>query len=211
LRIVLLGPPGAGKGTQAQLLSEDKGFERFSTGDILRRHISENTPLGSRVKDYLIKGELVPDDILLQLVRNFLKEKNLSPILFDGFPRTLTQAKGLDGLLEEEGHPLDLVIFLDLPETEIIRRLNSRRICKRCGANYNLITQPPKVSGRCDRCGGLLIKREDDNTKAIRERLRAYRERTSPLYEYYERRGILIKVSGMGSPLQVYKRIIRFL
>lgn len=211
MRISLLGPPGAGKGTQAQLLSENKGFERFSTGDILRQHISESTSLGDRVKDYLNRGELVPDDILLQLARDFLEEKNSSPILFDGFPRTLSQAEGLDRLLEEKGHPLDLVIFLDLEEAEIIKRLNSRRICKSCGANYNLITQPPKVPGKCDRCGGPLIKRDDDNPEVIKERLRAYKERTSPLYEYYKRRDILIKVSGTGSPLKVYKRIVKLL
>lgn len=210
MRIVLLGPPGAGKGTQAQLLSK-KRFKRFSTGDILRQHISQKTPVGDRVKEYLNRGDLVPDHILIQLVAGFLKKNNSFPIIFDGFPRTLTQAKSLDDLLEREAHPLDLVIFLDLPESEVIKRLTSRRICKECGVVYNLLTQPSKFSHRCDKCGGSLIRREDDGEEVIRERLRAYKEKTTPLYDYYKKRGCAAIVSGLGSPLTVHKRIIEIL
>ena len=205
MNLVLLGPPGAGKGTLAARLVEEFGFVHLSTGDILREEVKKGSELGRLAKGYMERGELVPDEVILGMVRERVDDKS-DGFLFDGFPRTIAQAEGLEGIL-----PVHLVIYLELPAEEVVRRLSARRVCKRCGANYNLITQPPKVPGICDRCGGELYQRPDDNEEVIRNRFQVYTEQSAPLVGYYERKGILRRVDASLSPDEVFRRVAEVL
>lgn len=184
MNLILLGAPGAGKGTQGALLAKDLGVLRVSTGDLLREAVREGTGLGTQARQFMDRGELVPDHIILGLVREVL-ERTPTGVIFDGFPRTLPQAEGLDRLLLEMGRHLDAVILIEVPDDVLVRRLSGRRSCPACGAVYNIYFDPPKVPGVCDRCGGALVERADDDPATVRRRLQVYKEQTEPLIAYY--------------------------
>ncbi len=192
--IIMLGAPGTGKGTIAGILKERLGIPQVSTGDIFRKHIQEQTELGKLAESYISKGELVPDDVTIGLVENRLEDDDVQAgIILDGFPRTVKQAEELDKLLDKKGKKVDLVINLTTPEEEIIERIVNRRICSNqdCKTVYNLVLNPPKQEGICDKCGSKLIQRKDDNEETVKARFNSYIEQTSPLVEYYEKKGNL--------------------
>lgn len=192
--IIMLGAPGTGKGTIAGILKESLGIPQVSTGDIFRKHIQEKTELGKLAESYISKGKLVPDDVTIGLVENRLEDDDVQAgIILDGFPRTVKQAEELDKLLEKKDKKVDLVINLTTPEEEIIERIVNRRICSNpdCKTVYNLVLNPPKQEGICDKCGAKLIQRKDDNEETVKERFNNYIEQTSPLVEYYEKKGNL--------------------
>lgn len=207
LRLVLLGPPGSGKGTQAELLASRLGFVHYSTGEVFREQISRRTPLGVKVESYVVSGGLVPDEIVLEVVEQFIRDHTGKPVVFDGFPRTIPQAQGLDALLGRMGLELSLVVLVDLSDDEVVRRLSSRRQCKVCGKIYNLTFSPPKKEGVCDECRGELYQRDDDREETIRARLRIYKEQTSPLIDYYEKQGKLIRLDGALGRDRVFERL----
>ncbi len=204
-RIVFLGPPGAGKGTQASLLAERYGIRKISTGDILREAVRKGTELGMKAKKYMDAGELVPDDIIIGLIEEQIE--GIDSFILDGFPRTMKQAEALDGLLAERGKPLTHVVFVGVPDEEIVKRLTARRVCPKCGAVYNLIYNPPRRDEICDVCGTPLVQRSDDREDVIRNRLKVYRENTAPLIDYYRRKGIFHEVDGVGRVEEVFGRI----
>ena len=190
--IIMLGAPGTGKGTIASILTEKLGIPQVSTGDIFRKHIGEQTELGKLAEKYISQGKLVPDDVTIGLVENRLEEDDVKEgIILDGFPRTVKQAEELDKMLENKGKQVDLVINLTTPEEEIVERIVNRRICSNCKSVYNLVLNPPKQEGICDKCGGELIKRKDDNEEIVKQRFNSYIEQTSPLVDYYEKKGNL--------------------
>jgi adenylate kinase len=207
MRIVMLGPPGSGKGTYASRLTSILGIPHISTGDLVREEINAGTEIGRKIKAYSERGELVPDEIIINLLIERLKKPDAQKgFILDGFPRTIRQAEAL-----KEISKVDLVINLNVPDEIIIQRLSNRLICKRCGAIYNKLTLKPKVDGKCDLCGGELYQRDDDKPEVIRERLNVYRRSTEPLIEYYRREGILKDVycnSLMTPPEEVVKKII---
>ena len=192
--IIMLGAPGTGKGTIAGILTKELGIPQVSTGDIFRKHIGEQTELGKLAEKYISQGKLVPDDVTIGLVENRLEEDDVKEgIILDGFPRTVKQAEELDKILENKGKKVDLVINLTTPEEEIIERIVNRRICSNpeCKTVYNLILNPPKQEGICDKCGSRLIQRKDDNKETVKQRFNSYIEETSPLVDYYEKKGNL--------------------
>ncbi len=196
LRLVLLGPPGSGKGTQAELLASQLRFVHYSTGEVFREQISQGTELGRQVESYVARGALVPDEIVLAVVEEFVRQHGQQSIAFDGFPRTVPQATGLDELLKRLGAQVDRAVLIDLSDEEVVRRLSSRRQCRNCSRIYNLSFSPPINPGICDVCGGELYQRADDQEETIRSRLRIYTEQTSPLIDYYERQGKLVRLDG---------------
>ncbi len=197
MQIVLFGPPGAGKGTQAKFISEGYNIPHISTGDILRENVRENTPLGKKAKAYMDKGELVPDTLLIDLVKERLQKPDTRKgFLLDGFPRTLKQAGSLDEILDDINKKLDAVINVEVGANALVQRLSGRRTCKVCGATYNITLNPPKVAGVCDACGGELYQRADDTEAAIKNRISVYCKQTEPLIDYYKKKGLLIDVDG---------------
>lgn len=186
MNLILLGAPGAGKGTQGALLEERLGMGRIATGDLLRAAVREGTPLGQKAKGYMDAGELVPDEVILGLVGEAAASGNN---VFDGFPRTTVQAEALDELLAAQGQKIDAVVVVDVPDDLLVRRIAGRRSCPKCGAVYNVHFQPPKQEGVCDRCGNALTQRADDTEETVQRRLEVYREQTEPLVEYYRQRG----------------------
>lgn len=195
MNIIMLGAQGTGKGTVAGILSEKLGIPQISTGDIFRKNVKEETKLGIEANKYMKNGQLVPDEITVPMVANRLEEDDAkNGVILDGFPRTIAQAEKLDEILAAKGNKIDLVINLTTPRDEIIERILTRRVCSNqaCKATYNIVMNPPKVEGICDKCGSELVQREDDKSEdAIRQRLAIYDEQTSPLVNYYEARGVL--------------------
>lgn len=185
--IVLLGPPGVGKGTQAVRLVDELGAEHVSTGDLLRAARRDGTELGTLAQGYMDRGELVPDDLILDLVRDHLKGVDADQdVLFDGFPRTTDQGRGLDRTLESIGRKVDAVVLFTAPDDTLVKRLSGRRSCPNCGAVYNTFFSPPSVQGVCDRCGGSLVHRADDEPETVKRRLQVYLDQTAPLVDFYE-------------------------
>ena len=194
MNIIMLGAPGTGKGTIASILSEKLGIPQVSTGDIFRQNIKEGTELGKLAESYISKGQLVPDEVTVKIVEDRLKQPDTkNGVILDGFPRTVVQAEKLKEILAEKNKKLDITINLTTPEEEIIERIVNRRVCsnQECKAVYNVVLHPPKVEGKCDKCGSDLITRKDDNLETVQSRLDQYFKATSPLIDYYEKEGIL--------------------
>ncbi len=212
MNIVFLGPPGAGKGTQAKKIAEKYGIPQISTGDMFREHLSKGTELGQKAKEYMDKGQLVPDEIVLGMVEERLKQPDCEKgFILDGFPRTVPQAEALDKLLEKIGKKIDYAICIDVPDDELVKRLTGRRTCKNCGMMYHVIFKPPKEEGKCDVCGGELYQRADDNEETVRNRLKVYHEQTEPIIQFYEKKGVLHRIDGMGSIDEIFDRIVKVL
>lgn len=200
LNIILMGPPGAGKGTQAKKLIVEFNIPHISTGDMFREAIKEGTPLGKLAASYINDGHLVPDDVTIGLVKERLSKDDCKDgYLLDGFPRTIPQAEALDVLTKEIGREITHVVNIDTPKEELVKRICGRRVCKKCGAPYHVVNVKPKVEGICDICGGELIQRADDNEEALVTRLEAYNKMTKPLLEYYEKKGLLKTFDGSAS------------
>jgi len=210
--IVLMGPPGAGKGTLATKLREELNLVHISTGDMFREAIKNMTDLGKLAKSYLDSGNLVPDDVTVGLVKERLSRDDCkNGFLLDGFPRTLVQAEALDRLTKEINRPIETVINLDCDTSELVRRISGRRVCKNCGAPYHIDTMKPKVDGVCDLCGGPLIQRPDDNEDALKIRLQHYVHSTKPLLDYYEKKGLLKNFDSLGGIERLFDEVKDFL
>ncbi len=208
MNLILLGAPGAGKGTQAKLIVSKYGIPQISTGDMLREAVAKQTELGKKAKEYMDKGELVPDEVVIGIVKERLAQPDCEKgFILDGFPRTLKQAEALDGILDELGKKIDAVINVAVPEEEIVRRIVNRRTCRNCGAVYHLIYNPPQEPGKCDKCGGELYQRDDDKEETVKERLRVYKAQTEPLIDYYSKKGLVYNVDGTKSIEEVFKEI----
>jgi adenylate kinase len=211
-RVVLLGPPGAGKGTQAKLLQDEFAACQISTGDILRKAVAEQTPLGKEAAEYINRGALVPDDVIVNLVAERLKEPDCEKgFILDGFPRTIPQAQSLDAILKTRGLSLNSVLSVQVPESIIIERLAGRRTCRSCDALCHMIFNPPKKAGVCDRCGGELYQRDDDREETIANRLKVYEMQTAPLANYYRERGLLREINGVGEVNDIRARVTKAL
>ena len=208
MRIVLLGAPGSGKGTQAKLLMERFGAPQISTGDLLRAAVAAKSPLGLKAKAAMDAGELVSDEIVLGMIRERLAEADAKAgFILDGFPRNGAQAAALDALLSELGQDIDRAVHIQVSFDELLKRLTGRRTCTQCGALYNVYFSPPRQEGVCDRCGGALMHRDDDNEQTISRRLRVYEEQTQPLIDYYQAQGKLATVSGSGEVTEILRRV----
>lgn len=212
-RVVLLGAPGVGKGTQAELLSQRLGACHLSTGDVFRAATSrpecDLTPAMQAALGHMRRGELVPDSIVWEMVRERSGCLHCrGGFILDGFPRTVSQAESLKKLVEEEGIPLSAVLNYELPATEIVQRLGGRRTCRNCKAVYNVVERPPKVAGQCDRCNGVLFQREDDRPESITVRLEAYEKSTAPLIRFYSDMGLLVRIAASGAPEEIYDRTV---
>lgn len=211
MRIVLLGAPGAGKGTVAKLLMEYDGSVQISTGDILRNAVKQGTELGLKAKTYMEKGELVPDDLIMQIIEERIKSPDCKKgFIFDGFPRTINQAEKLKGLLKAMNLDLDAVINLDIPKEVILERLSTRRTCSNpdCQEIYNIKSKPPSPDGKCLKCGWPVVQRDDETEEAITKRLEVYNEKTAPLIDYYKREGLLHSISSLSSE-DIVREIIK--
>jgi len=212
MRLILLGAPGAGKGTQAVILAEKFNIPHISTGDIFRANIREGTELGKKAKEFIDKGALVPDDITVGIVKDRLSKPDCNNgFLLDGFPRTIPQAEYLDDVLEKMNMPLDCVINIDVPDNVIIKRLSGRRVCPVCGMTYHIVNNPPKQGNICDGCGSPVIQRDDDREETIQKRLVAYHEQTEPLIDYYKNKGKLIVVDGTKEIEDITREIMKAL
>lgn len=212
MNTIFLGPPGAGKGTQAKILVEKYGIPQISTGDMLREHVAKGTELGVKAKEYMEKGQLVPDEIILSMVKERLSQPDAQKgFILDGFPRTVAQAEALDKMLEEMGKKIEFVLALIVPDEELVTRLTGRRTCKNCGMMYHIKFKPPKVEGKCDACGGELYQRPDDNEETVRNRLKVYHEQTAPLIEYYRKKGVLFEVDGSKGIEEITQQLINIL
>ena len=200
MKLILLGAPGAGKGTVANMLSDIDGSVQISTGDILRAAVKEGTELGKQAQSYMNAGDLVPDELIMGIMKERLKEDDCkNGYLLDGFPRTIPQAEQLKTMLEEMGEKLDAVVDLDVPREVIMDRLTTRRTCTQCNAIYNVKSKPPKVEGVCDECGGPVVQRDDETEQAIASRLDTYNEKTAPLAGFYEKEGMLMRINATSS------------
>ncbi len=212
MNIILLGPPGAGKGTQAQMIIQRYHIPQISTGDILRAAVKESSPLGVKAKSFMDKGQLVPDDVVIGIIDLRLRASDCDPgFILDGFPRTIPQAEALGSILPKLGKSIEHVINIEVDPEELVARLTGRRTCKNCGAMYHVIFERPRQEGVCDRCGGTLYQREDDSEKTIRTRLSEYERQTAPLIEYYRKKGTLRSVRGTGGKDQIFQEIVRIL
>lgn len=196
---ILLGPPGSGKGTQAKRLIEKYDIPQISTGDLLREAVKNGTELGKEAKQFMDAGKLVPDEVVIGMVKERLQKDDAQKgFILDGFPRTVPQAEELDKVLEGMGKKIDKVINIEVPDEEVVERLSGRRTCKDCGAMYHVKFSPPKEEGKCDKCGGELYQRDDDNPETIKSRLQVYHEQTAPLKDYYGKQGLVADIAGVG-------------
>ena len=212
MRLVLVGPPGAGKGTQAEFIAENFNIPKISTGDIFRANVSGGTELGKLAKKYMDAGDLVPDEVTIAMVRDRLAQDDAKGgFLLDGFPRTIAQAYELDAILSDLGTMLDVVLDLEVDNEEVVRRLSGRRLCKRCGHVWHVEFDPPKVAGICDKCGGELYHRDDDYPETVRHRLDVYGQQTRPLIEFYDGREQLVGMDALGAVEDVTERAIALL
>ncbi len=210
MKIVMLGAPGAGKGTQAKKLAARYGIPHISTGDIFRANIAKGNELGKKAKVYIDEGHLVPDDIVLELVIDrFMEPDCAQGYVLDGFPRTIPQAKALDEVLSKCNDKIEHAIDVDVPDENIVQRMSGRRACLHCGATYHVASIPPKKEGICDICGNELILREDDKPETVKERLVVYHKQTKPLIDYYQSKGILTSVDGTKAMDEVYQEVVR--
>jgi adenylate kinase len=207
VRVVLVGPPGAGKGTQARRLAEHLGARLIGTGDIFRGNLRAETPLGLKAKSYMEAGELVPDDIVIEMLKEELADAPEGFVL-DGFPRTVAQAEALEEALNEAGTPLHAVLGFDVPDEVVVKRLAGRRTCARCSRTYNVELRPPRTPGLCDVCGGELLQRDDDREETVRTRIDVYHRETEPLEGFYRERGLLRTVDARGDVDEVGRRSI---
>ncbi|MFN8543038.1 MAG: adenylate kinase [Candidatus Binatia bacterium] len=208
MRVVMIGPPGAGKGTQAKLLEERFGAPQISTGDILREAQRAGTPLGLEVRRYLEEGKLVPDQVVITIVEDRLGAGDCARgFILDGFPRTVAQAHALDAFLERRGERLEGVVYIAVPQEELVRRLSGRRVCRSCGVMYHMVFDPPAQAGVCGKCGGELYQREDDQEQTIRHRLEVYARETGPVVEHYRGTGLLRETDGTGGREDIFGRI----
>ncbi len=207
--ILLMGPPGAGKGTQAERLIEKYGIPQISTGDMFRAAVKEETPLGLEAKKYMDKGQLVPDAVTIGIVRERLSKDDCSKgFILDGFPRTTAQAVSLDAILKDLNIRLNGVINISVPNEELIRRTTGRLICRKCGATYHTVSKPPKQEGVCDKCGGELYQRDDDKEETVTKRLEVYAAQTKPLIDYYKNTNVYVEVDGMTGIDAVFNTIV---
>ena len=208
MNIILMGLPGAGKGTQAELITEKYPIPHISTGDMFRKAMKDETPLGAKAKSFMDKGELVPDEVTIGIVRDRLNESDASKgFLLDGFPRTVEQAEALNEIMKDMSSKIDAVIYINVAQEELLTRLTGRRICKTCGKAYHLVFNPPKVEGVCDNDGTKLYQREDDNPETVQNRLNVNIKQTKPLLDFYDAQGVLKEVNGEGDIDDVFKEI----
>ena len=197
--MTFLGPPGAGKGTQARDLANEWGVLHLATGDMLREAVAAGSPIGREAKSYMDRGALVPDDVIIRMMAERLAKADAGRgFILDGFPRTIAQAEALAKLLKDLGQTIDSVVYFDVSEPELLRRLTGRRVCRKCGHTYHLVSNPPKRAGVCDACGGELYQRDDDGEATVRNRLEVYQRQTAPLLDYYRQRNLLATVAGEG-------------
>lgn len=212
MKIIMLGAPGAGKGTQAKMIAEKYNIPHISTGDIFRANIKNGTELGKKAKSYMDKGQLVPDELTLDLIMDRFKEDDCkNGYVLDGFPRTIPQAEVLDAALKANGEKVDFAIDVDVPDENIVKRMGGRRACVNCGATYHIVYSPTKVEGKCDKCGEELIVRDDDKPETVLSRLEVYHNQTQPLIDYYNEQGILKTVDGTVDMKDVFKAIVDIL
>lgn len=212
MNIILLGPPGAGKGTQSRRLSEKLKMSQISTGDLLRKARRLKTPLGVKAEGYMQAGQLVPDQLVIEMIEDRLQQGDCQGgYILDGFPRNLAQAEALGRTLSRRGSHIDHVVSLEVGIDEIVGRLSGRRQCRKCGENYHLTYLPPKMADICDRCGGELFQRDDDREEVIRKRLEIYEQATVPLVQYYQSQGLLRKIQGTGSMEHIFQKILNSL
>lgn len=208
MNIILLGPPGAGKGTQAKLISGKYSIPHISTGDIFRKNISNKTPLGMEAKSYMDKGQLVPDELTIEIVKDRLSEEDCkNGFLLDGFPRTVKQAEALDEFLRNKNSKTDVALLIDVPQELILERMTGRRVCEECGASYHIKFVTPKTEGVCDICGSKLVQRKDDTKETVLERLEVYSNQTQPLIEYYKNKDVLFSLDGTKEKNEVFENI----
>lgn len=212
MNVIMLGPPGAGKGTQAAMLAERLGIPHVASGDLFREALEAETELGLKAKSYMDRGELVPDEVTIAMIRDrLLKADCDGGVILDGFPRTLEQAEALKELLAAQGKVTDVALFINASEEELVRRLSSRWTCRNCQAVYNVISNPPRQKGKCDVCGGELYQRGDDVPETVRNRIRVYWDQTSPLIDYYRGEGLLVTIESKGGIERVHERIVEAL
>ena len=208
--IIILGAPGAGKGTQADILCQEMVLTHIASGDLFRQALEKKTELGLLAKTYMEKGELVPDEVTIKMILERIAAPDCaSGCLFDGFPRTLEQAEALDKAFAAQGKSIDKAIYIKVPDEELIKRLSGRWICRNCQTPYHLISSPPKVPGKCDKCGGELYQRPDDTEETVKERLKVFHDLTIPILDYYKKQNKLIKVNGNLGIKEVAKEVIR--
>ncbi|MBQ0866815.1 adenylate kinase [Streptomyces smyrnaeus] len=213
MRIVLVGPPGAGKGTQAAFLAKNLAIPHVATGDLFRANISQGTPLGQKAQEYMRAGQLVPDEVTIGMAKSRLEEPDAAAgFLLDGFPRNIAQAQALDGYLDETGQKLDAVLDLEVPENEVVKRIAGRRICRNDSSHvFHVEYSPAKTEGVCDVCGGELYQREDDREETVRKRLEVYHSETEPIIDHYKAQGLVTTISALGAVSEVTERAMRAL
>ncbi len=212
MRLILLGPPGSGKGTQAKFIVEKFGIPHISTGDIFRQNIKDGTPLGVKAKSFIDKGQLVPDEVTIEIVEDRIKQDDCkSGFMLDGFPRTVGQAEALAKVLKSLGESLDHVININVADKALVERLTGRRVCLTCGASFHVVFNPPKKEGICDYCSAELIQRADDNVETVSSRLEVYSNQTKPLIDYYEKIGLLRSIEGEKDINDVFGDIVKAL